>query len=219
MRTLLCLAWGLGAIASPAMADIPKMGGEMNHVLVTLYQQQVFVTIERPEDTPHTLYNYHESYDGPASVLDRLGYNAQYGWLANGFISLPSDASMWIEAIGQTPGLRTYEQGTFDPIFGTAGSATRWIWDGTMVHNWYAAAVVGNYAASYSLFVGYTDTGEPYPGYTAGGVTLDWTYPRGGLDWVGGSFVEASSVSQIPAPATLWGAGFALLGSARRRRR
>lgn len=218
MRTSLCIALGLGMVASTAVADIPKMGGEMNHVFVTLDQQQVFVTIERPEETPHTLFNYRESYDGPASVLNRRGYNAQYGWFPNGFISLPTDASMWVEVLDQTEGLGTYEQGSFDPIFGTAGSSSRWVWNGTMVHNWYAAAVVGDYAAAYSVFVGYTDTGEPYPGYTAGGITLGWTYPRGGLDWIDGSSVEARSVSQIPVPATSACLGLGLLGFVRRRR-
>ena len=170
------LAAVLALASGWASGSQPKMGGEMNHVLVSVYQKTVYVSIERPWEVPHTLYNYDETYDGPASVLNGTGYNAQFGWLANGFINLPGDATMWVEAIEQTDGLRTHEQGTFQPIFGTDGSPLRWEWNGTMTHNWSSAFSTGDYAATYRVYVGYTD-GTPYPGYTPGEITLAWTYP------------------------------------------
>jgi hypothetical protein len=204
-RVAIILSFG----ASGALADTPKMGGEMNHVLVTVYQKQVYVAIERPEEMPLTLYNYGEHYDGAASVLDRSGYNSQYGWLAGGFISLPADAAVWVEPIDATPGLRSYSQGAFAPIFGTAGSPGLWEWDGTMVHNWYGASVLGGYEAHYRVFVGTQDR-QFYPGYTPGEITLSWEYLSGGLQ-EGGPFggVAPDRVSRIPAPGALWLVAFA----------
>ncbi|MBK7403506.1 MAG: hypothetical protein IPJ41_02445 [Phycisphaerales bacterium] len=199
VRTFLSV---LALIAPLASADIPHMGGEMNHVLVSVYQQTVYVTVERPEEMPLTLFNYHEHYTGAAGVLNRSGYNAQFGWLAGGFISLPPDAGVWIEALDQTPGLRTYSQYGFDPLFGTADSPTRWQWDGTMTHNWYAATMLGDYQATYSVYVGTLD-GSPYPGYTPGGISLAWSYLRGGLGTADGSDAHVRDVRPIPAPGEL----------------
>lgn len=219
MRTPHATTLALALVAPAAVADIPKMGGEMNHVLVAVYQRQVYVTVERPEEMPLTLYNYGEHYDGAASVLNRAGYNAQYGWLANGFISLPPDASVWVETLDATPGLRAYEQGSFAPILGTGGSPSLWEWDGTMTHNWYAARALGDYAAAYRVYVG-TDDGQLYQGYTPGEITLSWSYLRGGLQG-GGPFggVSPIGVHKIPAPATLFPVGLGALGLVPGRRR
>lgn len=209
----------LALLPAAASGDIPKMGGEMNHVLVSLYQNTVYVSIERPEELPLTLFNYGERYDGAARVLDRAGYNSQFGWLASGFISLPPDGGVWVEALAQTPGLRTYSQYEFDPLFGTAGSSPRWEWDGTMTHNWYAAMALGDYTATYSVYVGTAD-GEPYPGYTPGQVTLAWEYLSGGLTGGGaGSAADPRHAGRIPAPGVLWLLGALPLGWGRRRSR
>jgi hypothetical protein len=206
-----------GTLAGASMAQAPKMGGEMSHVLVSLYQQQIYISLERPDELPLTMHNYQERYSGNAGVLDRSGYNAQFGWLANGFISLPSDAAMWIEPLDQTPGLRAFEQGTFAPIFGTAGSSTLWEWGGSMVHNWYSAFAIGDYEATYRVFVGALD-GSHYPGYTGGQITLGWTYPTGGLGSTGGMYTDVRSTQQIPAPgASLVLAAAGVLGVRRRR--
>jgi hypothetical protein len=124
---------------------------------------------------------------------------------------------MWIEAIDQTPGLRSYEQGSFDPIFGTAGAPTRWQWDGTMTHQWYAAYALGEYLASYSVYVGTLD-GEPYAGYTPGGIALSWSYLAGGLGTTGGGFTGVIGVEPAPAPGAACVLGAAGLVMLRRRR-
>ena len=217
MNRVALQALACGALAASALAQAPRMGGEMSHVLVSLYQQRVYISLERPDEVPLTMRNYQERYSGSAGVLDRSGYNAQFGWLANGFISLPSDAAMWIESIDQTPELRTFEQGTFAPIFGTAGSSSLWEWDGSMVHNWYSAVAIGDYTATYRVFVGEVD-GSPYPGFTGGEITLGWTYPTGGLGSTGGMFADVRATRQIPAPgASLVIAAAGAVGVRRRR--
>jgi len=208
-------------MASVAMADTPHMGGQMNHILVSLFDNTIYAAIENPGDMPLTLYNYGEHYSGGASVLNRSGYNAQYGWLANGFIDLPPDAGIWIEPIDVTEGLRTYEALTFDPIFGTDSSSSLWQWDGSMTHNWYAAYAAGDYQATYNIFVGTLD-GQPYPGYTPGQISLTWSYPAGGLDGLAGfGSVSTRRVSQIPAPGSLMllSLGVSASGVAQARRR
>lgn len=216
MRRLLMVMAAAGASAS---ADVPKMGGEMNHILVSVFQKTVYVGIERPEELPLDLYNYREHYDGAASVLDRSGYNSQLGWLANGFISLPPDAEMWVEAIHRDAGLRAYGELGFEPILGTPGSSTRWVWNGTMTHNWYAASALGTYNASYRVYVG-TWAGDLYPGYTPGFIALSWEYLRGGLGGVFGSgVIGAEDVSRVPSPDGLALVGGSLGGLLVRRRR
>ncbi len=176
MRRALHTAGCVALVCGPAVGSQPRMGGEMNHVLVSVYQKTVYVSIERPWELPLTLYDYGEVYDGPASVLNGSAYNGQFGWLANGFINLPADATMWVEPVEQTDGLRTHAQGTFEPILGTDGSPVLWEWNGTMVHNWTSAFTFGDYSATYRVLVGYAD-GTPYPGYTPGEITLAWSYP------------------------------------------
>jgi hypothetical protein len=89
-----------------------------------------------------------------------------------------ADASIWIECLSKSTGLESYlaigkygvnanNTATIDPainaysgIFGTAGSSTKWKWDGQMDHNTYA---VGSdyitspgqlFSANYKVYVG-----------------------------------------------------------------
>ena len=120
-----------------------------------------------------------ETYDGAASVLDDTFYSSQYGWLADGFISLGQDEFMWIEHVSSTAGLNVYEGGlrmmrdmhTYEAIQGTDGSDDAWMWGGTMMHNWYSADELGSYEATYRVFVGDAD-GNAYSQYTSDTVTL-----------------------------------------------
>lgn len=88
----------------------------------------------------------HPNYTGKFAVLNGRAYNAQYGWLASGFFSLPAGQAIWIEQLSLTGGaVATYEGGngsglpmagngltepgmTLRPIFGTDGSSTFWKW-------------------------------------------------------------------------------------------
>jgi hypothetical protein len=125
------------------------------------------------------LRNYGETYMGNASVLNGTMYNAQYGWMVEGFWSPPPGSSIWIEQTSATAGLMAYSggtmmnQGTFAPIFGTAGSSPRIMWDGRMLHNWYAVTSPGRYSATYRIYFG-DGNGVATPGYDAGEVVLRW---------------------------------------------
>ena len=167
--------------ATPALAQsTPHMGGPMKHMLVSFVDDDhleihVDQNVPRPE-----LQDYDETYDGAAAVLNDTYYNAQYGWLVDGFWTPPQDSLLWIQEIKATPGLLTYSGGnmmaphTFDPIFGTDDSPMSIQWDGAMLHNWYAATERGNYMAVYHLYFG-DEEGNPTPGYDPAEVTLTWT--------------------------------------------
>jgi hypothetical protein len=159
------------AIASVAHA-MPPMGGPMRHIEVTFTGTSIELMLEDPG--PLMLNESHESYVGPAAALNGLAFNAQYGWMAGGFWTLPVGASVWVEAIASTPGLRTYEAMTFNPIFGTEGSSLRWQWSGVMVHNWYASAIPGQASATYAVYLGDFE-GNPLEGYEPEFVTLTWS--------------------------------------------
>ncbi|MCC6968828.1 MAG: hypothetical protein IT434_01275 [Phycisphaerales bacterium] len=165
------------AVAPAALAVDPHMGGEMKHVMVWRDGSSLETMIDETVPLP-ILTNYDETYSGAASVLNGTWYNSQYGWVVEGFWEVPPGASIWIERLSGTPGLSSYSGGTmttpaFTPIFGTAGSPARIMWDGRMLHNWYAATEPGPYEATYKVYFGDAG-GTPLNGYTPSIVTLEW---------------------------------------------
>lgn len=190
-----CLFLASLALTAPAFAQMPRMGGEMKHILVHLHGQMLEGHVDTLVATP-ILRDYGEEYMGAASVLNGTMYNAQYGWMAEGFWTPPQGSFLWIERTSATPGLLAYRGGTmmnpgsYDPIFGTGGSSPRIMWDGTMLHNWYAATAEGRYSATYRIYFGDAD-GTETPGYEAGEVELTWTTPDPcPADFNGDGFVD-----------------------------
>jgi hypothetical protein len=168
-------------ISSTAFAgmNMPVFGGPMKHIGVHLHGNALEAHVDHSVSTP-LLQNYGETYMGNASVLNGTMYNAQYGWMVEGFWSPPVGASLWIEQIDATPGLQAYSggtmmnPGTFAPIFGTAGSASAIQWSGSMLHNWYAVTAPGTYSATYRIF--FADAfGVELSNYESDEVTLTWT--------------------------------------------
>lgn len=187
--------------AGNAVAQTPSMGGPMEHIMVHLHGNAIEAHVHNHH--PLLMHNPAETYTGAAAVLNGLNYNAQYGWMVDGFWAPPTGSVIWIEQTSSTPGLLAYSggtmmnQGTFAPIFGTEGSSTRIQWNGAMLHNWYAAAAPGTYTATYSIYFGDAE-GNATTGYAAGTATLSWTV--------------------VPAPSSMLVlAGAGLLSSRRRR--
>jgi hypothetical protein len=128
------------------------------------------------------------------------------------------DARLWIDCLSKSPGLECYlaigkyginadNSLALDPainaysgIFGTAGSSTRWEWDGKMDHNTYAVSVndistPGQvFSATYKVYVG-----------DASGVEI--LNP----DLSSASTIETWTWQAVPEPTTL---SLALLGLA-----
>lgn len=206
----------LGASTTNALASGPTLGGPMSHLLITVFQQQVYVTFESPSMATVTMQDTGDDFTGPADVLNHTGYNAQFGWLANGFISLPSGAGIYVRTLSASPYLSVYEETSFQAIMGTEGSSDLWRWDGTMTHNWYATDVHGPHHARYEVFVG-DSMGNPLAGYQAGFVDLSFVY---GPDLSGRiGTLGPRIVTSTPAPSTAMGLlTLGALTSARRRR-
>jgi len=172
MKNQICIALlALAAAAPAALAQSPRMGGRMEHVMVALVGDRIEVTTMAV--VPPLLRNYGESYAGAASVLTATMYNAQYGWVVEGFWTPPDGSSIWIECLSATPGLRAYAPVTFAPIFGTESTAMGIRWSGAMLHNWYAVDGAGLYSADYRVYFG-DAAGQPTPGFEPGQVTLRW---------------------------------------------
>ena len=185
------------AIASPALADLPQLGGPMKHILVWQVDTTLYAALEGDPNEVLQLQTYDTTYDPPADVLNGMAYNGQYGWLANGFFSLPAGAGVWVEVVAQSPELSVYEQDTYVPIFGTDGAATIWQWNGTMVHNWYATDTCGGFGATYSIYVG-DSSGAPLAGYTPATIDLMWEYrPFVPGDLTGDGAVNLSDLGQM----------------------
>ncbi len=172
----------------------------MSHLMVSIFNQQVFVTFESPSLSTVEMVEGSGVFSGSASVLDGLGHNSQFGWLANGFISLPPSSGVFVRTLGGSEHLSVYSEFGYDPILGTDGSDSVWQWDGTMVHNWYASDVKGPHSVRYEVFVG-DQSGNPLDGWIGGGVELNFTYgadPNDRLGVLGDGFV-----STVPAPGSL----------------
>jgi hypothetical protein len=191
----------------------------MSHLLVAVFGQTVYLSLESP-DMGTVVMQDGAGFGGPASVLNGTGYNAQFGWLANGFISLPPGAGMFVRTAASSPWMAVYAESGFAPILGTGGSSPLWQWNGTMVHNWYATRVHGEHSVTHEVFVG-DQLGRPLDGWTAGTIDLRFAFgsAKGVLpvDPGGVRPGPTTGVAPIPSPA-----GVALLGGwavlARRRR-
>lgn len=227
MRRTLLFMIGLLAACPLAKAQFPTLGGPMKHILIAFDNNSIGLSFESPDEGPLTLHDYGETYSGAAAVLNDSAYNAQFGWLAGGFISLPPDGSIWIETLDATPGLETYDAFSFAPILGTDGSSDRWQWSGVMTHNWYAVRDYGFYEATYSVYIG-DAVGQPMSGFAADSITLSWLYApdlnTGQLGAAPGAIKPDSlarvsgDVGPTPAPGSAIALALGCLGVSRRRR-
>ena len=204
----------VGGLASIVSADIPQMGGPMSHLLVSIFNDQVFLEFESPSMSTVELQSSSSSFDGGASVLDGMGFNSQFGWLAEGFISLPPSSGVFVRTLSMSQHLRVYSEFGFDPIMGTEGSELIWQWNGTMTHNWFATEVKGPHAASFEVFVG-DQSGNPLDGWISGTIDLNFIYGGDPNDRLG---VRGSGlVGQVPAPGSLLVLGSGICMVRRRR--
>jgi hypothetical protein len=182
-----------------AYAASPLMGGSMSHILVTLFEQQVYLSFESPSMSTVQMQNYDESYDGAAGVLNDTGYNSQFGWMANGFISLPPESGIFVRKVHSSPWLNAYSESGYEPILGTEGSSQLWQWDGTMTHNWYSSMVKGGtHSVLYEVFVGDL-AGQPLLGYAGGQIQLNFEY---GEKPVALNYSTGDVLNVLPAPAS-----------------
>ncbi len=174
----------------------PPLGGPMSHVLVTVFEGEFVIGFESPQLNPVELRGPGEGYAGAAGVLNGAWFNAQYGWLPSGFWAPPPGAELWVRLVDQTPGLccyigrpyGSYEQ--FDPILTTEGSPPMLLWDGGMLHNYYAADTLGPFEATYEVYFG-DGQGVEIPGSaSAGRVTLTFEFGDGDIDGDGAVDVE-----------------------------
>lgn len=178
MRSFLAISTVLVLYAG-ALAQTPQMGGPMKHVMVGLGGNQLHAMVDPAVPTP-IMHDYGDTYTGAAAVLNDTMYNAQYGWMVEGFWQAPDNTTLWIEQMSATPGLMAYSggtmmnPGTFAPIFSTDGSSPRVAWDGRMRHNWYAAPMPGDYTATYRVYFG-DAAGATIAEYPPAYVTLNWT--------------------------------------------
>ncbi|MFK7758866.1 MAG: hypothetical protein AB8C13_02840 [Phycisphaerales bacterium] len=176
----------------------------MEHIRLSLVDGQVDAHANEGASVDMLLFEG-EQYSGAASSLNDSYYSDQYGWVADGFISLNAGEFMWIQMIDSSVGLNVYEGGmrpmsanhTYDAILGTDTSSTAWMWSGLMTHNWYSADELGTYQATYEIFIGDID-GNALSTYTSDTVTLNF--------------------NAVPSPSSALALGLGGLVATRRRR-
>lgn len=202
-------------LVAPASAQ-PTLGGPMSHLLVSVFNRQVFVSFESPH-MAEVVMQRGESFTGPAAALNARGYNAQFGWLANGFIALPDGAGVFVRTVETSTRISVYTESGFAPILGSGGSDPVWEWNGAMVHNWYAASQPGRHRVVHEVFVG-DAFGAPLAGWTPGLVELSFLYNPSRVPTRLDERPQWSGLG-TPAPAPGTAAPLALAAVATRRRR
>lgn len=212
MRYALPIA--LMTCTSGALASSPTLGGPMSHLLVTLFNNEIFLTFESPSMSTVTMQDNTGDFVAGASVLNNNGYNGQFGWLANGFISLPPSSGIFVRTLASSPHLSVYEETTFASILGTDGSDDVWRWDGTMTHNWYSSDTHGEHLARYEVFVGDL-AGNPLDGYTSATIDLRFEYGQDLSGRIG--TLGSGLVPPVPAPGTITIMSASLICTRRRR--
>lgn len=138
----------------------------MIHARVGLVGQELSVSIDSSPPSPVIMASgYGVDYTPDMfNVLENKYFNAQYGWLPNGFISLPANRTLWIERTGVVApagaSLHVYEAGmamelaswTMSEIYAADGD--KWQWDGAMQHDYYVADKPGSYSMQFKVYVG-----------------------------------------------------------------
>ncbi len=179
-RTILYTAIGILAFSTQCFAVMPPMppmtsgSGDagMKHAGVGLSGTVLTVHYDATPAVPLTMTSGHgaDYTPGKFEVLEGVYFNAQYGWLPNGFISLPADRAIWIERTNATQPVgstfKVYEAGngmsnvpgegmmnwTMNEIHAANGDI--WQWDGVMQHDYYTADMTGSYSMSFDVYVG-----------------------------------------------------------------
>ncbi|MCC6823759.1 MAG: PEP-CTERM sorting domain-containing protein [Verrucomicrobia subdivision 3 bacterium] len=175
----------LGTITS-AQADYanPPSWMPMTMLMASFNNTTLKLSVMNPSIVPVLTLAPAGTYDPaqPWAVLNGTEYSRRLGWddlnkanpdpathLLNQIHSTYGPgANVWIDCLNKTTGLECYlavgMDGTGSPnsysgIFGTAGSSTKWLWDGMMDHNTYAvdealAAPGQLFSATYKVYVG-----------------------------------------------------------------
>lgn len=158
----------------------------------------------------------------PYAVLNGTQYSRRLGWddanrmgntdpslLINNLIQATygAGASIWIDCLSKSTGLESYlavgmngmgSPNSYSGIFGTAGSSTKWQWDGMMDHNTYAVGL--DYITSPNQL--FTATYKVYVGDALGNEILN-------PDTSSASTMETWTWQAVPEPTAL---SLALLG-------
>ncbi|MCA9241391.1 MAG: hypothetical protein KDA37_14380 [Planctomycetales bacterium] len=189
VTTILLLqpAWGIAAYVNPTMGggQITQGAAGMKHADISFLGGAISVVLDETVPTPVLRpleAGLQFDPDGVWGMINHHAYNFQYGWNPSVFDAYPPPGAwLWIEQLGASPGLKTYQQPPAEPtglpIFGTEGSSPRWRWSGEMTHNVYAVEAPrdSSYYATYRVYIGYDATGDPVSGYQPAEVTFNFT--------------------------------------------
>ncbi|MDP0497806.1 MAG: PEP-CTERM sorting domain-containing protein [Verrucomicrobiota bacterium JB024] len=107
-----------------------------------------------------------------------LAWTRRYGFAQEGDL-LPEGLYYWVDLDVTTAGLEAYivrtDPDLFTPVFGTDGTGTTWLFNGTMTHPVYATTPsVASYAVTGSVYIGDVN-GLANPGYASQSFTLNFT--------------------------------------------
>jgi len=161
--------------------QVGMMGAPMIHADVSFDGTNIGVVLDTSHDTPMLRPLTPPAEFDPAqpwAVLTGKAYNYQYAFNPSGFITLPVNAGIWVERISQDAALEVYTRppaASYTRIFENDGD--RFKWSGAMQHNAYAVLnpTESTYSATYKIYIGDANTGDPLDGYGSANTTWTWT--------------------------------------------
>jgi len=178
-----------GAPPMPPMTngDGNPANNGMKHANVSLTGTVLAVNINTPPASPVTMTSGYGMDFTPSKfdVLEDVSFNAQHGWLPDGFFTtLPAGGAIWIKRTGTTQPagstFKVYDGGNAIEGMGAwsmneiyANNGDLWQWDGVMQHDYFTADMPGSYSMSFEVFVG-DAVGDAVAGFTPAPATFQF---------------------------------------------
>jgi hypothetical protein len=188
---LIILAAFSASVHAAVLTVVPRQGGMLMPEVyyhadtdsVTVDLSGISVTAQL---TPLLVSNPNDSFDPGDpwfAYLDPsqqgLAFSRRYGFDMDAMTDyLPDNRALWIRKLTASPELAFYDYNdkTWNPIFGTAGTSNAVYWSGGMWHIGVTAPPRTNsYSATFEIYVVNTDTGEAVAGSSSGAFVLNWT--------------------------------------------
>jgi len=215
-----------GGIRAGVLETVPRQGGMLMPEVYyhadtdTVTVDLAGVTNVVNQLTPLLISNPGDWFDPAAAWFECLdpsrggrAFSRRYGWDMDVMSDLlPGDRALWIRNLGSSPELTFYDYNdyvsplTWNPIWGTAGTASATVWNRIMWHFGATAPPGSNvYWATFEVYVVNTSTGQEVPGSGSGPLPFTWTCVPDGRPPLAITNVSPGTVAVTwPASATNW---------------
>jgi DNA-binding NarL/FixJ family response regulator len=183
---------GISTVQAATLTAVPMQGGmamPMVAYRATLGRLSVMMPADIPQLTPLLVSNPGDSFDPTDPWFESLdpsrqgsSFSRRYGFVMDTTSDpLPANTAIWLRKVSGSPELSFFRYSgsapkNWEPIFGTAGSATSLLWNGMMFHPGVTAPPGTNsLSAIIEAYLVDTNTGQEVSGSSSGPLEFGWT--------------------------------------------